>query len=316
MKAAGPDAIFFGGYYAEAGQLKKQLADAGVDATFVSGDGALDAGFIEAAGDAAEGAILSCPCYFATERPRTRPARRVRHRVQGDPAPCRHLLGRGLRRGQHPPRRHPRGEHRPRVAARLRRGPDARRRTRISKDVEFEENGNIEAQGIFIFEVKDGEIVLRSPPTTCRSPSHQHAADRGRPRRAPSVLRPREGATASSSTSAALGDQFWRQTVDGLTLGSIYALDRARLHAGLRRAAPHQLRPLRDLHARHLRHHSSRSTGMGIDRAPGRPASPSSATLLVLLAAGDGRLGRGRGGAWSASPTGRSAGATRRASPR
>ena len=31
-KAANPDAIFYGGYYEEAGQLKKQLADAGVEA--------------------------------------------------------------------------------------------------------------------------------------------------------------------------------------------------------------------------------------------------------------------------------------------
>ena len=31
----------------------------------------------------------------------------------------------------------------------------------ISKDVTFAENGNIEAQGIFIFEVKDGKIVLK-----------------------------------------------------------------------------------------------------------------------------------------------------------
>ena len=33
VKAAAPEAIFYGGYYEEAGQLKKQLADAGVDAT-------------------------------------------------------------------------------------------------------------------------------------------------------------------------------------------------------------------------------------------------------------------------------------------
>ena len=44
VKAANPDAVFYGGYYEEAGQLKKQLADAGVDATFICGDGALDAG--------------------------------------------------------------------------------------------------------------------------------------------------------------------------------------------------------------------------------------------------------------------------------
>ena len=67
VKAANPDAVFFGGYYEQAGRLKKQLADAGVKATFISGDGALDAGFVKAAGSAADGALLSCPCYFASD---------------------------------------------------------------------------------------------------------------------------------------------------------------------------------------------------------------------------------------------------------
>jgi branched-chain amino acid transport system substrate-binding protein len=57
-----PDVVFYGGYYEEAGQLAKQLSDAGVEAAFVSGDGALDPGFIENAGDAAEGVVLTCPC--------------------------------------------------------------------------------------------------------------------------------------------------------------------------------------------------------------------------------------------------------------
>jgi branched-chain amino acid transport system substrate-binding protein len=63
VKAANPDAIFYGGYYAGAGRLAKQLRDGGVKATFVSGDGTLDKGFVSAAGAAAgEGAIITCPC--------------------------------------------------------------------------------------------------------------------------------------------------------------------------------------------------------------------------------------------------------------
>jgi branched-chain amino acid transport system substrate-binding protein len=60
---SGADTVFFGGYYAEAGLFVKQLRDAGFEGTFVAGDGVKDPGFIEAAGgDAAEGAILTCPC--------------------------------------------------------------------------------------------------------------------------------------------------------------------------------------------------------------------------------------------------------------
>lgn len=56
------DAVFYGGYYQEAGLLAKQLADAGVKAVFVAGDGVKDDGFIKAAGAAAEGAVFTCPC--------------------------------------------------------------------------------------------------------------------------------------------------------------------------------------------------------------------------------------------------------------
>jgi len=62
MKDAAPAAIFYGGYYAEAGKLAKQLRDAGVEATLVFGDGVKDNGFIEAAGPAAEGSIITCTC--------------------------------------------------------------------------------------------------------------------------------------------------------------------------------------------------------------------------------------------------------------
>ncbi len=62
IKAAAPDAVFYAGYYAEAGPLAKQLKDAGVTAKFVSGDGSKDPGFVTGAGAAAEGVVLTCPC--------------------------------------------------------------------------------------------------------------------------------------------------------------------------------------------------------------------------------------------------------------
>jgi branched-chain amino acid transport system substrate-binding protein len=60
MKAANVDTVFYGGYYAEAAKLIKQMRDLGVKATFVAGDGVLDAKFIENAGaPVAEGALLT-----------------------------------------------------------------------------------------------------------------------------------------------------------------------------------------------------------------------------------------------------------------
>ncbi|GMA87290.1 hypothetical protein GCM10025868_25400 [Angustibacter aerolatus] len=66
VRAAEADAVYFGGYYAEAGLLLRQLREAGVEARFVSDDGAKDPGLVETAGDAAaDGAVVTCPCVPA-----------------------------------------------------------------------------------------------------------------------------------------------------------------------------------------------------------------------------------------------------------
>ncbi|MGH3921586.1 MAG: branched-chain amino acid ABC transporter substrate-binding protein [Pseudonocardiaceae bacterium] len=63
VRNAGVDVIFYGGYYQEGGRLLKQLRDSGVQAMFVSDDGAKDEQLISVAGrSAAEGAYLTCPC--------------------------------------------------------------------------------------------------------------------------------------------------------------------------------------------------------------------------------------------------------------
>jgi branched-chain amino acid transport system substrate-binding protein len=63
VMAARVDAIFYGGSYAEAGRLLRQLRDAGLTARFVSDDRAKDDRLVGTAGPtAAEGAVLTCPC--------------------------------------------------------------------------------------------------------------------------------------------------------------------------------------------------------------------------------------------------------------
>jgi len=69
VKAGTVDAVFYGGYYESAGRLMKQLRDGGVTATFVAGDGALDAKFIDSAGAKGEGAVLLAPgAYTAADQ--------------------------------------------------------------------------------------------------------------------------------------------------------------------------------------------------------------------------------------------------------
>lgn len=68
VKAANVQAVFYGGYYQEAGLIRKQLTAAGVTAPLVAGDGVNDPAYISTAGAAAaEGTVLTCPCQPATE---------------------------------------------------------------------------------------------------------------------------------------------------------------------------------------------------------------------------------------------------------
>ncbi len=61
VTSSGADAVFYGGYYTEAGLLAKQLAQAGFKGQFMSGDGSQDPSFVKVAGKAADGAVLSAP---------------------------------------------------------------------------------------------------------------------------------------------------------------------------------------------------------------------------------------------------------------
>lgn len=62
VNGASADALFFAGYYAEAAKLLKQLRAGGWKGVFVAPDGVKDTAFIQQAGAAATGAVLTCPC--------------------------------------------------------------------------------------------------------------------------------------------------------------------------------------------------------------------------------------------------------------
>ncbi len=66
--SSGATVFFYGGYYQNAGLLRKQLTAAGWKGTQVGGDGVDDPGFAKAAGnDAAAGSIVTCPCSPASK---------------------------------------------------------------------------------------------------------------------------------------------------------------------------------------------------------------------------------------------------------
>lgn len=160
VKASRADVVFFGGYYTEAGKLKRQLKDASVAATFVSGDGALDPGFIEAGSAAGtEGALLTCPCNLATKDAEgelgefAKKYEEVNNKVPGtystEGYDVAKLFIEGYKEGN---------DTREKMLEYIE-GLDSFKG--LSKTIEFEENGNVKAGEVFVFEVKGGKIVLK-----------------------------------------------------------------------------------------------------------------------------------------------------------
>jgi branched-chain amino acid transport system substrate-binding protein len=158
VKSAAPDVVFYGGYYAEAGRLRKQLVDAGVTATFVSGDGSLDPAFIQSAGTGAEGAQITCPCNLATAESEGKIgefAKKYKEVNGVEPGTystegydATKLLIEGITEGN---------DTRQEL---LKFVEELDSYEGIGKTIEFEENGNIKATGVYFFEVKGGKLTL------------------------------------------------------------------------------------------------------------------------------------------------------------
>lgn len=156
IKGAGVDAVFYGGYYAQAGPFAKQLKDGGVTATFVSGDGTLDPAFITGAGPAAEGAVLSCACALINNA-----ATGTAKTFYDD-----YKTAFGAEPGTYSPEGYDAATA---FIMAIKAGKTDRKGIAdfvstvnfagVSKQIEFETNGNIKGGTILIYQVKSGQIV-------------------------------------------------------------------------------------------------------------------------------------------------------------
>jgi branched-chain amino acid transport system substrate-binding protein len=157
VKAGNVDMVFYGGYYSDAGRLKKQLTDAGVKATFVSGDGSLDPGFIVSSGAAGgEGALITCPCKLATADAGGDLgtfAKDYKTQITKDPGTyssegfdSANILVKGVEAGNTT------------RAKLLEYVNTLGSYTGISKVIEFEANGNVKKGDVFVYEVKSGKL--------------------------------------------------------------------------------------------------------------------------------------------------------------
>ena len=163
VSAFQPDVIVYGGYYAQAGRLLKQLRDGGVTATFASGDGSLDPQIIQGAGaPAAEGAVLACPCnipFGATEGPLKDFSDRYKAATGNDPAiystegyDAATLFIDAVKAGNT-------------TSDAINTYVSGADLKGVSKDITFKPNGEPNANSIFIYQVKNGALTLLGPST-------------------------------------------------------------------------------------------------------------------------------------------------------
>ncbi|MFC4949620.1 branched-chain amino acid ABC transporter substrate-binding protein [Pseudonocardia sp. GCM10023141] len=166
VKAANPDVIVYGGYYAQAGRLLKQLRDGGVTATFASGDGSLDPGIIQGAGaPAAEGAVLACPCnipFGATSGVLKDFTDKYKKAYNTDPAiystegyDAATLFVDAIKAGKT-------------TAEDINTFVSAEKLDGVSKKIAFKANGEPDVNSIFIYQVKGGALTLLGPSTEAK----------------------------------------------------------------------------------------------------------------------------------------------------
>lgn len=161
-----PDVVVFGGYYAQAGRLLKQLRDGGVTATFASGDGSLDPQIVAGAGaPAAEGAVLACPCnipFGATTGPLADFSQRYKTATGADPAiystegfDSATLILNAIKGGATTPDA-------------INAAVSGATLDGVSKKISFKDNGEPDVNSIFIYQVKNGALALLGQSTEAK----------------------------------------------------------------------------------------------------------------------------------------------------
>ena len=154
VQAADADAVYYGGYYDEAGPLVKQLRDAGWTGLFVSGDGVEDARFVKLAGAAADGAVLTngagpAPADFATKFAAVADGEAPgRNSTQAYDATT--ILLQGILAGNT-------------TRAKLQSYVTSYHGTGVSGPISFDANGDINGSVVWAYHVHDGQLDSEHP---------------------------------------------------------------------------------------------------------------------------------------------------------
>lgn len=153
MKAAGVDTVFYGGYYAEAAKLIKQMADAGVKAQFVAGDGVLDPKYIENAGAAAEGTMLTATGAPSDVNPEFQ--KKFQAKFKKDPAiyspeayDCAKVFLAAIKAGKN-------------TRAAISAFVETYNAPGITKQIKFTADGEVAGEAVYAYKVEGGKLVAK-----------------------------------------------------------------------------------------------------------------------------------------------------------
>ena len=152
---SGADAVFYGGYYAEAGLLAKQLRQAGFKGLFMSGDGSEDPAFVKVRRCRRPPTVRSCRLLRVRPRPTsTRKYKAVNGNDSGlystQSYDATNIFLAGIDDGKTQPRGHER------LHRRL-------HRDGVSGPIAFDDKGDIKESTIYAYKVKDGKLDTANP---------------------------------------------------------------------------------------------------------------------------------------------------------
>jgi branched-chain amino acid transport system substrate-binding protein len=156
--AAGPDAVFYAGYYPEAAPLDQQLVNKGFTGKFVGPDGVKDPKFIQLAGSASANTYFTCTCFPGE----TIPAFAKAYQTATGTAPgtysaesydIANIFLKGIDSGI-------------RDRAGLLNFVKSYNGTGLSKHFQWDSTGELTSKAVYGYEVKNGQIVYLGPIST------------------------------------------------------------------------------------------------------------------------------------------------------
>lgn len=156
-----PDAVYYSGYYADFALLVKALKSAGYTGTIVSDDGSKDPQFVKQAGtQAAEGVLFTCPCTDAASDPNAQQfVSGYKQAFNTDPS-------------TYSPEAYDAANT---IIAAMKSINGSIDRQKVvdaiknvnyqglTKQISFNSNGQVQANQIFLYQVKNGQIVFLGP---------------------------------------------------------------------------------------------------------------------------------------------------------